>query len=87
MSYRVCANVISKVGTFIIFCQKRLKHTFFFVLNIYRMLFSWKSGAISAVFGYAALGFPNRKLLTISILVRDELSVSVTAFEVIIVVY
>ncbi|KAL5240087.1 hypothetical protein ACI65C_007497 [Semiaphis heraclei] len=30
------------------------------------------SGPISAVFGYVALGFPNRKLLTISMFVRDE---------------
>ncbi|CAH1720180.1 presenilins-associated rhomboid-like protein, mitochondrial isoform X3 [Aphis gossypii] len=39
------------------------------------------SGAISAVFGYTALGFPNRKLLTIPIIVEDQLSVDITAFE------
>lgn len=59
----------------------------FWFLIFTSCFFSWKSGAISAVFGYVALGFPNRKLLTISIFVRDELSVSVTAFEVKIMVY
>lgn len=65
----------------------------FLMINVFSFItfsvwfFPRKSGAISAVFGYTALGFPNRKLLTIPIIVEDQLSVDVTAFEVKIMVY
>lgn len=58
----------------------------FWLIIFSAFYFPWKSGPISAVFGYVAFGFPNRKLLTISMFVRDE-RISVTAFEVRIMVY